>query len=298
MSGVRSTEEKIYGLIGNIVMVILSLCAFLPFWLLIAASFTEEHTAVREGYKFIPSLGSTSAYGYIFQQWAQIGRAYGVTLLVTVLGTVVSVMVIMMCSYGLTQKDVPGIRVISFLIIFTMLFNGGLVPTYLVYNNILHVKNTIFGLLLPNLLCSGFNIVLVRSYIQSNIPSALVEAAEMDGAGQFKIFFQVIMPLSKPIIATIGLLNGVNYWNDWTNGLYYITDSRLYSSQQLLNEINNNIQYLSSNASAMSGIDTSNIPSNTVRMAIAVVAILPILCLYPFFQKYFSKGITLGAVKG
>lgn len=145
---------------------------------------------------------------------------------------------------------------------------------------------------------SAFNIILVRSFIQSNIPSALVEAAEIDGAGQLKTFWQVIMPLSKPIIATIGLLNGVAYWNDWTNGLYYINDSRLYSIQQLLNEMNNNIQYLASNASSVSGIDLSAIPSNTVRMAIAVVAILPILCLYPFFQKYFSKGITLGAVKG
>ena len=298
MNGIRSSEEKMYEFISHIIMIILSLCAFLPFWLLIAASFTEEHTAVREGYKFIPSQFSAAAYSYIFQQWAQIGRAYGVTLLVTLLGTVGSVLVIMMASYALTQKDVPGIGVVSFLIIFTMLFNGGIVPTYLVYNNFLHVKNTIFGLLLPGLFCSAFNVVLVRSYISSNIPSALIEAAEIDGAGQFRIFSKVIMPLSKPIIATIGLLNGVAYWIDWTNGLYYINDAKLYSIQQLLNEINNNIQYLSSNASSISGIDTSNIPSNTLRMAIAVVAILPILCLYPFFQKYFSKGITLGAVKG
>ena len=294
----RTKSDIRWGIAGNIVLTILSLLAFLPFWLLIAASFTEEHTAVKMGYKFFPSELSLAAYQYIFKEWAQIGRAYGVTLIVTLLGTVISVFIIMMASYALTQKDIPGIKLVSFLIIFTMLFNGGIVPTYLVYNNILHVKNTIFGLLLPNLLCSGFNIILVRSYIQSNIPSALMEAAEIDGAGQFTIFRQIIMPLSKPIIATIGLLNGVAYWNDWTNGLYYITDSRLYSIQQLLNEINNNITYLSSNASAISGIDTSSLPSNTVRMAIAVVAILPILCLYPFFQKYFSKGITLGAVKG
>lgn len=295
---IRSKEDKVYGAAAHICMIVLSLCAFLPFWLLIAASFTEEHTAVKYGYKFMPSQWSTAAYDYILKQWSQIGRAYGVTLIVTAVGTVASILIVMMASYALTQKDVPGIRVVSFLIIFTMLFNGGLVPTYMVYNNILHVKNTLFGLLLPNLLCSGFNIILVRSYIQSNIPSALVEAAEIDGASQMGIFWKVVFPLSKPIIATIGLLNGVAYWNDWTNGLYYITNSQLYSIQQLLNEINNNIQYLSSNASAMSGIDTSSIPSNTVRMAIAVVAILPILCLYPFFQKYFSKGITLGAVKG
>lgn len=295
---IRSKGDAAWTVAAHIVMIILSLCAFLPFWLLIAASFTEEHTAVRMGYKFLPSEFSTAAYDYIFKQWAQIGRAYGVTLVVTLVGTVASVLIIMMAGYALTQKDIPGIKVVSFLIVFTMLFNGGLVPTYLVYNNLLHVKDTIFGLLLPNLLCSAFNIILVRSFIQSNIPSALVEAAEIDGAGQLKTFWQVIMPLSKPIIATIGLLNGVAYWNDWTNGLYYINDSKLYSIQQLLNEMNNNIQYLASNGSSVSGIDLSAIPSNTVRMAIAVVAIIPILCLYPFFQKYFSKGITLGAVKG
>lgn len=295
---IRSKGDVTWGVAAHIVLIMLSLSAILPFCLLIAASFTEEHTAVRMGYKFIPSEFSLAAYEYIFKQWAQIGRAYGVTLFVTVVGTVVSVLIIMMASYALTQKDVKGINIISFLIVFTMLFNGGIVPTYLIYNNLLHVKDTVFGLLLPNLLCNAFNIILVRSYIQSNIPSALIEAAEIDGATQFGIFTKVIMPLGKPIIATIGLLNGVAYWNDWTNGLYFINDSKLYSIQQLLNQINSNIQYLSSNASSMSGIDMSNIPSNTIRMAIAVVAILPILCLYPFFQKYFSKGITLGAVKG
>ncbi len=298
MNGVRSVEEKRYAVFAHIVMIIMSLLAFLPFWLLIAASFTEENTAVKEGYKFIPSKFSTAAYVYILQQWKQIGGAYGVTILVTVLGTLGSVLVVMMASYALTHRDIPGIRVVSFLILFTMLFNGGIVPTYLVYNNILHVKNTFFGLLLPNLFCSAFNVVLVRSYIMTNIPTALIEAAEIDGAGQFRIFAKVIMPLGKPIIATIGLLNGVTYWNDWTNGLYYINNSKLYSIQQLLNEINNNIQYLSSNASSIQGVGNVNMPSNTVRMAIAVVAILPILCAYPFFQKYFSKGITLGAVKG
>lgn len=295
---IRSKGDITWGVAAHVVLITLSLFAVLPFCLLIAASFTEEHTAVRMGYKFIPSELSLAAYEYIFKQWAQIGRAYGVTLFVTVTGTVVSVLIIMMASYALTQKDVKGINVVSFLIVFTMLFNGGIVPTYLVYNNLLHVKDTVFGLLLPNLLCNAFNIILVRSYIQSNIPAALMEAAEIDGATQFGIFAKVIMPLGKPIIATIGLLNGVAYWNDWTNGLYYINDSKLYSIQQLLNQINSNIKYLSSNASSMSGIDMSNIPSNTIRMAIAVVAILPILCLYPFFQKYFSKGITLGAVKG
>ena len=180
----------------------------------------------------------------------------------------------------------------------TMLFNGGLVPTYLIYSNVVHVKNTVWGLILPNLLMSGFTVILVKNYFTTSIPGELIEAAEIDGAGQFNIFFKIVMPLSTPILATVGLMSAVTYWNDWQNGLYYISESKLYSIQLLLNEMNNNIQYLANNASNLAGVDTSTLPSVTIRLAIAVVAILPILLVYPFFQKYFAKGIVMGAVKG
>lgn len=154
------------------------------------------------------------------------------------------------------------------------------------------------GLLLPNLLMSGFTVILVKNYFATSIPAELYEAAELDGAGQFSIFFRIIMPLSTPILATVGLMSAISYWNDWQNGLYYISDRKLYSIQQLLNEMNNNVKYLTSNASDMAGVDISTLPSVTMRLAIAVIAILPILCVYPFFQKYFAKGIVMGAVKG
>lgn len=296
--GIKSKEEKVVQIIAHAVMIVLSLCAVLPFWLLIAASFSSEEFAIQNGYKFFPGEFSLKAYEYLVRQWDQIGQAYFITIIVTVFGTIVGVLAVALLAYGLVQKDVPGVKVVFILILITMLFNGGLVPTYLIYTNVLHVKNTIFGLILPNLLMSGFTVILVKNYFATSIPPELFEAAEIDGAGQLSIFFKIVFPLSTPILATVGLMAAVTYWNDWQNGLYYISDHKLYSIQQLLNEMNNNIQYLASNASNLGGVDTSNLPSVTIRLAIAVIAILPILCIYPFFQKYFAKGIVMGAVKG
>lgn len=296
--GIKSKSEKISECIGNAVMIILCILAVVPFWLLIASSLASEAEVTIEGYKFWPKEFSLDAYKYILEQWAQIGRAYGITLIVTVVGTVAAILLVAMLAYGLSQKDVPGVKVIFFLVLMTMLFNGGIVPTYYIYNNLLHVKDTLWGLILPNLLMNGFTVILVKNYFEQNIPGELVEAAELDGANQFHILFKLVMPLSTPILATVGLLTGVAYWNDWTNGLYYVSDETLYSIQQLLNKMNDNIQFLANNASLMGGAAMIELPSATVRMAIAVIAILPIICIYPFFQKYFAKGIVMGAVKG
>ena len=294
----KSKEERITQSIAHALLSICSLLALIPFWLLISSSFTEEKTAIRTGYKFIPKVFSAAAYEYILGEWSQIGRAYGVTILVTLIGTVMGILVVTMFAYGLSRKDVAGVKVVFLLVLVTMLFNGGIVPSYYMYSNVLHIKNTIWALILPNLLMNGFTVILVRSYMESNIPNELIEAAEMDGCSQFGIFFKIVFPLSTPIVATVGLLTGVGYWNDWNNGLYYITNEKLYSIQQLLNKMNENISFLSSKATNLTNVSLEDIPSTTVRMAIAVVAILPIICIYPFFQKYFAKGITMGAVKG
>ena len=296
--GVKSKQEKAFTRAAHIVLIILSVLAVIPFWLLIASSFTDEQAAVTWGYQFWPKAFSTEAYQYILRQWGQIGHAYGVTLLVTAIGTTMAILFVSMFAYGLIQKDIPGMRVIFLLVLLTILFSGGIVPTYYVYTNALHVKNTIWGLIFPNLLMNGFTVILVKNYFENNIPKELIEAAEVDGANHVCILFRMVMPLSKPILATIGLLTGISYWNDWNNGLYYITNENLFSIQQLLNKMNENIQFLASNAASLGNINVGTMPSNTVRMAIAVVAILPILVLYPFFQKYFAKGITMGAVKG
>ncbi len=299
MSGFRSREDKIFTTVGHIVMIILSVLAIAPFILLVSGSFTENDAAIRYGYQFWPKVFSLEAYEYIAVQWQQIGRAYLMTIFVTVIGTVLALLIVSLLAYGLSKRDVPGMKILTLLIVFTMLFNGGVVASYMVYTNIFHIKDTIWALIFPNLLMNAFSVILVKNYMQSSIPGELMEAAEIDGAGQFSVLFKIVLPLSKPILATIGLLAAVAYWNDWTNGLYYITDSNLYTIQLLLNEMNNNIQFLTSSAASLaSGISTSDIPSASIRMAIAVVAILPIIVAYPFFQKYFVKGLTVGGVKG
>lgn len=296
--GIQSKGDKAARAVAHIVLLLCSLLAIIPFWLLISASLTQERAAVREGYKFLPSAVSLEAYEYLLNEWNQIGRAYLVTVVVTVIGTVAGVLIVTMFAYGLSRRNIPGVKGVFVMVLITILFSGGIVPTYYVYTNLLHIKNTIWALIVPNLLVSGFNIILVRSYMQNSVPAELIEAAEIDGAGEYGIFFKIVFPLARPIVATVGLLTAVGYWNDWTNGLYYITDNNLFSIQQLLNRMNENITFLASYSSQMSGVDFSQLPSATIRMAIAVVAILPIICIYPFFQKYFAKGLTLGAVKG
>lgn len=296
--GIHSKKEKVFSAAAHIVLIVLSVLALIPFWLLVASSFMEESSVTRNGYQFWPSEFSTAAYKYILAQFSQIGHAYGITMIVTLIGTTLAILIVTMFAYGLTQKDVPGVKIIFILVLITMLFSGGIVPTYYIYTNVLHVKNTIWGLILPNLLINGFTVILVKNYFENSIPKELLEAAEVDGANHFHIVFKLVMPLAKPILATVGLLTAVAYWNDWTNGLYYITDENLYSIQQLLNRMNENIQFMANNAASLGTMNVGTLPSATVRMAIAVVAIVPIIVIYPFFQKYFAKGITMGAVKG
>ena len=201
-------------------------------------------------------------------------------------------------AYPLSIKKLPYRRAITFFVFFTMLFNGGLVPTYLMYVNYLHIKYSIWALIVPGFLLSANNVLIIRSYFNTSIPDALFEAAKIDGAGHMKIFPSITLPLGKPILVTMGLFSALGYWNDWTNGLYYIRDTKLYGIQNLLNKMISDLTALTQNASGASTVAIADIPSASVRMAIAYVAMLPILCLYPFLQRYFTKGIALGAVEG
>ena len=281
--------------LSHVVMVVLSLAAILPFVLLVIASFTDNAVAVSEGFSFWPSKWSTDAYEYIVNERATLLRAYGITILVTLIGTSVGLMISSMLAYTLSNDELPGRKVLTFFVVLTMLFNGGLVPTYLIYTNVFHIKDTLLALIVPSLLMNGFNVVLIRNYFATGVPKSLYEAARIDGAGEIYIFARIALPLSKPILATVGLLMGIAYWNDWQNGLYYLNDTKLYSIQNILNRINENISFIASNST--SGVKIADLPTNTIRMAIAVVGILPILCIYPFFQEYFVKGIAVGAVK-
>ena len=291
----KSRDERVWRIVAHVVMIVLSLMAILPFILLVTASFTDNNTAVREGYSYVPSVWSLEAYQYILKNASMIFNAYKMTILSTLIGTAGGVLMTCLFSYMLSQKELPGRKILTFMVLLTMLFNGGLVPTYLVYSSTFHIKDTIWALVSPNLLMSGFNIILVKNYFENSIPGELYESARIDGAQELRIFFQIALPLSKPIMATIGLLMGITYWNDWQNGLYYLNDKSLYTIQNVLNQINQNIAYL---AQTSVSVNVADLPTATARMAIAVIGILPVLIVYPFFQKYFVKGITMGAVKG
>lgn len=283
------------------VMLILSLFALLPFVLLVIASFTDSAAVTANGFSFFPEKWSLSAYKYILDEWEMIGQAYLVTIFVTVVGTLLSLVITSMLGYALSIQGLPGKSVIMLVLMIAMLFNGGVVATYIVYTNLVHIKDTIWALIIPNLLMSVFNVILVKNYFSTSIPPSLREAAYLDGAGELRIFKDVILPLSKPILATIGMMTVISYWNDWTNGLYYLSDrygSQYYTIQLILNRINENVSYLTSHSAELgASVSAADLPTATIRMAIAVVGILPIMIAYPFFQDYFVKGITVGAVK-
>lgn len=292
-------NKKGFQIAAHIIMIALTICCLFPFLLLIISSFTDESTLIREGYSIFPSKLGLQSYTYLLRNIAKIGRAYGITILVTFVGTATSMMMTILMAYPLSRRELYGRNILAFFVFFTMLFNGGLVPTYIMYTRYLHIKNTLWALLIPSLLVNAFYVIMMRTYFTTNIPDAVIEAARIDGAGEWRTLFSVVLPLSGPMIATLALLIGLGYWNDWKNGLYYLTDSRLYSIQNMLNQMLKDVQFLKSGADASAAADlTQDMPCVGIKMAIAVIGALPVMVVYPFFQKYFVKGITIGAVKG
>lgn len=289
-------DNKIQQFIMNGILMLIAIVMIAPLLLLFLSSITDENTLVANGYSYFPETLSIGAYTYIADNSEMIFSAYGITILATLIGTLIGLVITAMMSFALSVRGVPGTGVISFLVFFTMLFNGGLVPSYIMWTS-LGVVNTIWAYVFPFLLTNAFNIILIRSYFASNIPNEIYESAKIDGAGYYRIFATMVLPLGKPILVTIGLFTGLNYWNDWQNGLYFITQPDMLSIQALLNKMNQNIQAVISYTSVSSS-STANIPQVSIRMAIAFVAILPILVMYPFLQKYFASGIMGGAVKG
>ena len=293
------TESKTFNRVATILLTVLVIITLLPILLIVIASFTEEQTLIRDGYTFFPKNFSLDAYYYMVKQGAVIVRAYGVSIFVTVVGTCLSVLLTTMLAYPMSRKSFKFRNALAFFVFFTMLFNGGIVPSYIMWTKFLHIKDTIWALIIPNYLVTAFNVILVKNFYQNSIPDSLVEAAQIDGASEFTIFRKIMFPLAVPTVATISLFTGICYWNDWTNGLYYISDEKLYSIQLLLMKIMNNIQALRSNSTAaLLGTGTVDLPGTSIRMAMAVIGILPILLIYPFVQKYLVKGVGVGAVKG
>lgn len=277
-----------------------ALC-ILPLILVLSISLSDETTVIANGYKFIPETFSVSAYEFLFKDMDQIIRSYGVSIFVTVVGTIISVALTACYAYPLSRSDLPYRGFFAFFIFFTMLFNGGLVPWYLVYVNLLDLKNTIWVLIMP-MLMSPFFVLVMRTFFSSSIPMSILESARVDGAGEFRTFVRIVLPLSLPVLATVALFSTLNYWNDWYLSMIFISDNKTISLQYLMYRTLLDIQYLTSNSNVASQISSQggmlDLPNKTLQMAMAVVGIGPIVLAYPFFQRYFIKGLTVGAVKG
>ena len=291
------TESKSFNRFANFILTFLVIITLLPIILLVIASFTNEQALIRNGYSYFPEAFSLDAYYYMIKQGTMITRAYGVSFLVTIGGTALSVLITTTLAYPMSRKSFKYRNILAFFVFFTMLFNGGIVPSYIMWSRFFHIKNTIWALIIPNYLVTAFNVILVKNFYQNNVPDALVEAAQIDGASELRIFYKIMFPLARPVVATISLFTGLCYWNDWTNGLYYVDNEKLYSIQLLLMKIMNNIQALKANSSLL-GTGAVELPGTSVRMAMAFVGILPILLVYPFIQKYLVEGVVIGAVKG
>lgn len=281
------------------VLLIVSLMCIVPLLLVVASSFTSERALEQNGYSLLPSELSLDAYIYLLTSKEKLLRAYEVTFFVTIIGTLSSVMITMLFAYPLSNRELPGRTFFSFFVFFTMLFNGGLIPTYLMYTQTFHIKDTIWALIVPSLLMNGFSVLMVRTYLSANIPQEILDAARIDGASDMRTFCAIVLPLSKPILATVAFMTGLAYWNDWMNGLYYLVKrTDLFTIQNLLNRILSSAEFLRNNDSNALITAGLKIPSVGSRMAISVIAMLPILIAYPFFQRGFVKGITIGGVKG
>ncbi|QLG40367.1 carbohydrate ABC transporter permease [Paenibacillus sp. E222] len=291
-------SNRIYQMAVHLVLIMMAIAAVFPFILLISASLTEEQAIIRDGYGLFPAQFSFDAYVYLFNQYSLILRSYGITAFITGVGTIVGLLITTLVAYPLSRNVLPFRSFLSFFVFFTLLFNGGLVPMYLVYTDLFHLKDTIWSLIIPNLLTNGFYILLMRSFFSTSIPGEVVESAYVDGANEWVIYCKIVLPLALPSLATIGLMLMISYWNDWFNGLIFINDGSLYSIQNLLNRMLSDVQYLQQNSLSGQTAVVSSVPLGSVRMAIAVIGVLPLIAAYPFFQKFFVKGLTIGAVKG
>ena len=275
------------------VMIFLSLTCLIPFIMVVSVSLTSEAGINANGYGLIPSEFSIEAYEFVFRSPEEVISAYGTTIFVTIFGTILGTLMMSMLAYPMSRNDFKYKNQLSFFVYFTMLFSGGLVPSYLLVTG-LGMKDTIWALVIP-IMFSSWNVMMLRMFMKS-IPVALIEAATIDGASEFRIFFSLIIPLSKVGIVTIMLFTALNLWNDWQQAMLYIDHGDLTSLQYMLYRVMNKVNLAKEYAGT--AVQTEKLPSENLRMALCVVAAGPMLLIFPFFQKYFSKGIVVGGVKG
>ncbi|BFT74641.1 carbohydrate ABC transporter permease [Paenibacillus sp. P36] len=275
-----------------------SLLCVLPLILVISVSLSDETHILRDGYQFIPEVFSVDAYRFLVDDLDKITTGYGISILVTVVGTFLSLLVTSLFAYPVSRPDFPYRNQFSFIVFFTMLFGGGLVPWYLLYTQA-GLKNTLFALIIPHLVVP-FNVIIMRIFFTNTIPHALIESAKIDGAGELRIYGKIILPLSLPVLATVGLFQMLSYWNDWYTSLIFINNPQLVSLQYLLYKVISDLNYINSGAASIQAVNAiqKTLPSETAKMAMAVIGIGPIILVYPFLQKYLVKGLTVGSVKG
>jgi putative aldouronate transport system permease protein len=290
-----SKDTLSVNLLGYVLIGLFSLICIIPFYLIILASFTSEASLIRNGYPVIPTAFSIQSYLLCLKNPVSILKAYGTTIGVTAVGTMTSVFLAAMTGYVLSRKDFPWRNKFSFFFFFTTLFNGGLVPWYMLCVRYLHFKNSYLGVLLP-LMFSVWNMIIAKSFM-NGIPSAISESAKIDGANDFVIFIRLILPLSKPLLATLSLFSALAFWNDWYNCMLYITNDNMFTLQYYLQRILGSAEAMRIVAEK-SGIALPSVPLESMKMAMTVIATGPIVLLYPFVQRYFVKGLTIGAVKG
>lgn len=289
-------KNSVGQLVLNVVFILICVTYLFPFLTLVAVSFTDETSLIQNGYRLIPEAFSTLAYSMTFRNLEQMLRAYGVTIFYSLAATGLSTLVMALLAYPLSRSNFLWKRQLNFFVYFTMLFSGGMVPSYLLITKTLHLNNTIWVYILPALV-SAYNVMIIRTNYRS-LPSELVEAAKIDGASELFICFKIVMPLSKPGLASVAFLYLVGKWNDWMTSMLYIKNPNLYSLQYLLQRLLSEMDYLK-NAAELGGFDyMAQPPTETMRFAMALVAAGPVLVIFPFFQKYFAKGMTIGGVKG
>ena len=284
----------------NIIMILLCLACLIPLLLVVAISLSSEEALKEFGYQLIPKGFSPDGYAYLFKQRASIFPALGVSVIVTAAGTMLGIILNSLMGYVLSRREYKLQKFFVWFVFIPMIFSGGLVASYFIVSQFLRLRDTIWVLIVP-LAVSSFNVILCKTFFRSTIPDSLLESAKMDGASQLTIYFRIVLPLSLPVLATIGLFMSFGYWNDWFTAMLYIDSPGLYSLQAYLNRLLSDINFLAQNA-ALLGVSQAqllaNMPKEAARMAIVVIAVLPIACAYPFFQRYFVSGLTIGAIKG
>lgn len=290
----QSKGKYIFGrIVIHTILILCSIICIIPIILVISASFSEEMAISKYGFTLLPKVFSTYAYKYILSDPSQILNAYSITFLVTIVGTIISLAISSSLAYVLSRKDFVYRGKVSFIIFFTMLFNGGLVPNYMLVTQGLHLKNSIWALMLPYLIVPWF-VLLLRTYF-SDIPESLIESGKIEGAGEIRVLFSIVLPLSLPAMATVGLFIILMYWNDWYLALLYVDKSRMFPLQYLLYNIMQNLNAIKANP--MRGMEVK-LPGENTRMAIAVLATGPILFAFMFVQRFFVEGLKVGAIKG